>query len=570
MKTGKMISPLEEEQQQLIIAYKKLAFESKEKEKRVKELIDINEELKKAKEKTKRANQLYAFISQVNQNVVHVKDEDLLFRNSCRIALKFGKFKMAWIGLFDHYRKTITLVEQYGMTASEIKPFIDAPFFPKGPEAHLILTGKYFLCNNVENDLKLKRLKAFASKYKIRSFMVLPIIKANSIVGSFNLYSTQEHFFDKQEINLLEEVAGDISFAITHFEKERIQKSTEKLIIEREKRFRALIEKSSDIKILSTAEGTILYGSPSITKILGYTSAEFMQAPIFNVIHPADLEEFQRKRNDILTTPRKSFYFQVRLRHKRGMWIWCEGNFTNMLREEGVNALVTNLTDISEKKISEESLINSQRQIRNFANHLSNMREEERAHLAREIHDELGQQLVGIKIGLSSFRRKDKDNDGRITEMIETIDETIQSIRKIATELRPIILDTLGLIPSIEWLVKEFERKTKIKCHLKLKETEQKFEKGISTCFFRICQEALTNISKHAEASKVNIEIIQNKKELELIIVDNGKGIVTEKLENPLSMGLLGMRERAVNIGAKLQIIGLKNKGTTISLKATL
>ena len=162
-----------------------------------------------------------------------------------------------------------------------------------------------------------------------------------------------------------------------------------------------------------------------------------------------------------------------------------------------------------------------------------------------------------------------KENEA-VRGMMKTVDETIQSLRKIATELRPGILDSLGLGASIHWLANEFERKTKIKCTIQLPKTEDKFEKNISTCFFRICQESLTNIAKHAGASEVSIEMILNKKELMLTISDNGKGIAGEKLENPFSMGLLGMRERANIIGGNMQIISKENKGTTVSLKATL
>ena len=151
-------------------------------------------------------------------------------------------------------------------------------------------------------------------------------------------------------------------------------------------------------------------------------------------------------------------------------------------------------------------------------------------------------------------------------------DNTIQSLRKIATELRPGILDSLGIIPSIQWLATEFEKKTSVECIVELNVQEQlePVSKKISICFFRICQEALTNITKHAEAKEVRIWITQNNHEFILKIADDGKGIVTEKLENPFSMGLLGMRERAKLINANLNITSEKGEGTTIQLQVKL
>ena len=201
------------------------------------------------------------------------------------------------------------------------------------------------------------------------------------------------------------------------------------------------------------------------------------------------------------------------------------------------------------------------------------MLEDERASIAREIHDEFGQQLAGIKMGLSSFKKmfsEDNPLSEKMNDMMRDVDNTLQALRKIATELRPGILDSLGLVPSIHWLVNEFEKKTKIKCHLQPDIKKHKYEQNLSTCFFRICQESLTNISKHSGATEVYIGLEQGEKELRLKISDNGKGIASEKLENPFSMGLLGMRERANIIGAHLLIMSKKNSGTTVQLTAKL
>lgn len=228
------------------------------------------------------------------------------------------------------------------------------------------------------------------------------------------------------------------------------------------------------------------------------------------------------------------------------------------------NALEKRKTE-EEKRKAQEELVKSEIQIRNFANHLHHVLEEERAHIAREIHDELGQQLVGIKMSVSSIK-----NNNITTAILADIETAMQSLRKIATKLRPGILDTLGLIPSIEWLAKEFEKKNNINCHLEINVKEYKYPEHISICFFRICQEALTNISKHAEANRIIIKINQEKNSLSLKIQDNGKGIQTEKLTNPFSMGLLGMRERAKIIGAELQINSKINSGTEIELISNL
>lgn len=221
-------------------------------------------------------------------------------------------------------------------------------------------------------------------------------------------------------------------------------------------------------------------------------------------------------------------------------------------------------------KNTHKKLIQSEARIKNYARHLNQVTEDERAHLAREIHDDIGQQLIVITIGLSELKTQDGTNaimDERLNIMINTMNDTIQSIREITTTLRPAILDTLGLIPSIKWQCVEFEKKTKIKCKVELNVKEEKFDRNISICYFRICQETLTNIKKHAGPCEVIISIEQNNNELTLKISDNGKGIANEKLANPFSMGLIGMQERANIIGADLNITSKKDFGTTVQLK---
>ena len=228
--------------------------------------------------------------------------------------------------------------------------------------------------------------------------------------------------------------------------------------------------------------------------------------------------------------------------------------------------------DITDRINTFERLEKSESEIRQFAKQLNKVLEDERSRIAHEIHDELGQQLSGIKMSLSSFKKLVLGNkllEGMVGTMVEDIDRTVQSLRTIATELRLGILDTLGLIASLEWLAKEFENKTKIECHLDIDVNDLFYEHMLSTCFFRICQEALTNITKHASATEVAIEVRQDKNGLELKITDNGIGIDDEKLENPFSIGLLGMRQRAKLVGATLAITSQPGSGTCILLKAS-
>jgi signal transduction histidine kinase len=224
--------------------------------------------------------------------------------------------------------------------------------------------------------------------------------------------------------------------------------------------------------------------------------------------------------------------------------------------------------DITERKRAEEELRRSLDRLRALAARLQRAREEERTSVAREIHDQLGQALTAIKIDLSSvIRELPKDKKGRCESILELVDQTIQSVRRIASELRPAILDALGLVAAVEWAAEEFEVRTGIKCRLDLPQEDIVIEQERATALFRILQETLTNVVRHAHATEVNVRLAKEEGRLTLNIRDNGKGIDAEQLSFSRSLGILGMRERAWLLGGELDISGAPGKGTTVRVR---
>ncbi|RZA00677.1 MAG: PAS domain S-box protein [Sphingobacteriaceae bacterium] len=187
---------------------------------------DVTEQVE-AKQKLISANRLYAFISQINQALVHANNEQDVFKEACRIAVESGKFKMAWIGLLDTDINSISLNESYGMPDDDKPMFVNIVYGDDWPIAHIVRTGNSFICNDAERDLKLPQWREYAAARGVQSFMMLPIKRAGKIIGALNLYAEQKHFFDRQEVHLLEEVAGDISFAMGVFEKEAMREAAE-------------------------------------------------------------------------------------------------------------------------------------------------------------------------------------------------------------------------------------------------------------------------------------------------------------------------------------------------------
>ena len=232
--------------------------------------------------------------------------------------------------------------------------------------------------------------------------------------------------------------------------------------------------------------------------------------------------------------------------------------------------IVEDFKDISERKRSEEELRQSRERLRDLASHLQVIREEERSRIAREIHDELGQALTALKMDLHWVARRLPGDEPALSEktiaMSGLIDKTVQSVKRISSELRPGLLDDFGLSAAIEWQVAQFGKRTGIQCDIISDPEDIVLAEDHSIAIFRILQETLTNIARHAEASRVNVILRENPGSVEMEVHDNGKGIGETQVLDPKSFGIIGMRERAHVLGGDLNITGGSGQGTVVKV----
>lgn len=223
--------------------------------------------------------------------------------------------------------------------------------------------------------------------------------------------------------------------------------------------------------------------------------------------------------------------------------------------------------DVSLMRKAQTALVENEEKLRALTNYLQTAIENDRAHLAREIHDEFGQLLTGLKMDLAWCKRTSPDErklNARLNTMDSYIDEAIKISRRLASELRPGLLDDLGLIPAMEWYVGEFMHRSGIDCQLSFPKDEPVLETSLKTTIYRIFQECLTNIARHAHATRVEISLLTIMNNLILEIKDNGRGITSREISDSQSLGLLGMQERVKQKGGNIEISGDLNMGTTI------
>ncbi|CAN5842016.1 hypothetical protein BH10CHL1_BH10CHL1_13940 [soil metagenome] len=236
--------------------------------------------------------------------------------------------------------------------------------------------------------------------------------------------------------------------------------------------------------------------------------------------------------------------------------------------EQRVTARTSQLQNTNAK------LIDSHTELRKLSRQLMQVAEQERIRISREIHDQLGQALTAVKMELSMARRLLEPNQSTISDKLNSasgqVDETIQIVRRIATGLRPGILDDFGLEAAAEWQLQEFEKHSGIHWQLTAVMDESSLDEEMGTAAFRILQEALTNVARHAQATEVKVALLSDQSTFTLEVADNGRGITEEDLRGSKSLGLLGMRERAGQLGGTVETVGTPGEGTLITLTLPL
>jgi two-component system sensor histidine kinase UhpB len=351
------------------------------------------------------------------------------------------------------------------------------------------------------------------------------------------------------------------------------RKSSEIELIESEKKFRMLFNNANDAVFVTQLRKNKTYGdfievNDVACNRYGYTKEEFLKLSPSAIVQPKYIEEFNRSIKRLLEE--SHIIYQVIHWAKDKKLIPTEVS-SHLFPFEGELTVLSIARDITERKEAEDKLRRNSIVLRNLASHLQSIREEERTLIAREIHDELGQVLTVLKIQITllsnKLREDQKDLKEKINGLSKVIDESVESVQKITSKLRPGILDELGLIPAIEWQTQEFRNVTDKLFSLSLPSIEISINKEKSTAVFRIFQEAVTNIIRHASANHVYISLNLSHPKLILEIRDNGLGISSEQIKNPRSLGIIGMKERALAVGGEVNIEGIPTKGTTVKVE---
>lgn len=356
------------------------------------------------------------------------------------------------------------------------------------------------------------------------------------------------------------------------------RKQAEAALQESEARMRAIVDTAVDAIVTIDERGLIERFNHAAERLFGYAASEvagqnvsiLMPAPyrenhdgyIANYLHTGEKKiigkgrEVVGQRKDGSVFPMDLAVAEMKVGERR--------MFTGIVR------------DITRSKRAEEALVQSQEELRRLSAHQERLKEEERKRIAQEIHDELGGLLTGIKayvsVSVDRANRAGVEPDPLLVDATNLADTAIKTVRKVISDLRPSVLDQLGVWAAIEWYLEQIAERSGLTCECTItpEATEAAIGQEHSTMLFRVVQETLTNVVRHAQATQVTIDAAIEDGAVLVVVADNGKGIDTDRLLNRDSWGILGMYERTRHFGGELKITGTPGKGTVVTLRLPL
>lgn len=367
-----------------------------------------------------------------------------------------------------------------------------------------------------------------------------------------------------------EELKASIELAfIRHGREAQLKRSEQSLS--------AAIKSAEDAVVLADNGGVVTFLNPAAERLTGWPASRAVGQKLEKVFQITG--EAGAMDGMFRASARGAYVHEATLMTLAGHPVAVEVS-ASLVRDEArrTTGSVLVFRDVTVRRQYEAGLKKSQFELRSLAGHLESAREAERTRIAREIHDELGQLLTGFKIDLAWLEKRIAAQPEtprevlleKVQAMTNLLGNMVLSVRRISAELRPGVLDDLDLAAAVEWQTKDFQRRTGIKAAVKAELSERPLPREIATALFRILQESLTNVARHAEAKNVRVKLAEQEGQIVLQIKDDGRGITKAELVKAGTFGLMGMRERILPFHGRCAIEGVPGRGTTVSVSVPL
>ena len=534
---------------------------------------DITER-KQTEWELERVNRLNIARSLINQAIVRTTDRKQLFERVCQVLAEQGSFGMVWIGWRSARNQRLVPVAQWGDVTGFLRSaqiYADDRPEGQGPSGRAFRQEKPYVCNDVCGDPSTASWRDSLAQLGLCASASFPIRRSGKVRGVLTVYTREAGYFRDKEVALLEEAAADLSYALDHFATKAARRRAQELV-EQERLFTdAMIESLPGVLYLYDEQGRFLRWNRNFVAATGYTDREIAR------MHPLDFfagRHRERVAREIRATfERGESCVEAPFVAKDGA---AKDYFFTGKRIEfgGAACLIGMGIDITERKNAEAATEQYARRLQATSHRLMTVQEAERRTLARELHDAVGQELTALSLNLTIIESALPEVTPlkvreRLEDSQEVLEETTRRLRNIMVELRPPGLDELGLLAALKEHGTQVGRRSELTVSVTGVEPRPRLMPTDEIALFRIVQEALNNIVKHARAGAAHISLRQNTQAVVLSIEDNGVGFDTaaKPIMGGYGMGTTTMRERAEGIGARLQLQSAPGQGTRVTVE---
>ena len=483
----------------------------------------------------------------------------LVLRNALDMVMEVMEVEAAVILSIDTGSQELRLMAYEGVSDRFIQD-IDHMKLGEGFNGQVALTGQPLIVENASSDPRLT--KDTVREEKIEAQCIVPLKARGLVVGTLCVANRRPRQFLPEEVELLTAIGSQIGITIENAQLYQEQQQVAK-------QYRDIFENASDAIWIHDLEGNILTANEAAARLTGYDTEELAHMSVSQFLSEEGLCRAREVRRMLLEKEPVEQTYEQHLIKKDGTEVLVNLASSLVFSEGQPIGFQHIARDMTEERRMQENM-------RFYVQQVTKAQEEERKRIARELHDDTAQRLIALSHQLESFASDNKhlsaDDMQLLKNLRQQLRDTLQGVRHFSQDLRPPMLDDLGLLPSLEWLSDDLESQFGIKADLRVLGTERRFIPEAELLFFRIIQEAVSNVRRHAEASRVEITIEYEEGKTRAIIRDNGKGFELPKTLGELSrtgkLGLVGMEERARLLGGSLSLESEPDKGTTVVVEA--
>lgn len=524
------------------------------------ELKRTQEELQSQIRLSRTNKQRLATIDAISHMLSHSLRVEEVLHSALDMLVEVAEVEVALLFSLDKEAEELRLMAHKGVS-DKLVWGLEQIKLGEGFNGQVALTGEPLIVENISRDPELAK-QAVGQEKVLAQFIVVPIKARGEILGTLCVanYSPRQFFAD--DVELLGAIGSQIGIILDNARFYREQRETARL-------YQGIFANASDAIWVQDLEGRITTANEAAAKLTGYDIETLTRMDVSWFLGPESLSLAREVRHKLLRGEPIAQPYEQRLIRKDG--------------EEAIIKLTTNLITSDGRPVGFQHIARDvteemrlQDNMKFYIREVTRAQEEERKRIARELHDETAQSLIVISHQLENFASQNKHLSAGEVELLnclrKQVNDTLQGVRRFSRDLRPSILDDLGLLPSLEWLIKELEEQYRIKANLKVVGSQRRLAPEAELSLFRILQEALTNVGRHAEASKVDVTLEFAEAKIVATVMDDGKGFELPRTLGELSrsgkLGLAGMEERVRLLGGSLIVQSRLGKGTVVAIKA--